>query len=116
MQHSFSSCSDKQSLAYISRSILQLMSTTYPKANTVTVGYDATEDRMFLILYLQDGNTRKAYISRRLLGMLLKSMGDKLSTTSTTASRTPNPSEVMQMEHIAAVVSRKPGEIPKSTA
>ena len=69
---------------------------------------------MFLILYLQDGNSRKAYISRRLLGMLLKSMGDKLTSTSPTASRTPDSAEVMQMEHIAAVVNRKLGEIPKT--
>ena len=90
------------------------MSTTYPKANTVTVGYDPTEDRMFLVLYLQDGGSRKAYVSRRLLGMLLKSMGDKLTSTSPTASRTPDSQAVMQMEHIAAVVNRKPGEIPKT--
>ena len=69
---------------------------------------------MFLILYLQDGNSRKAYISRRLLGMLLKSMGNKLTSTSPTASRTPDSAEVMQMEHIAAVVNKKPGEIPKT--
>ena len=58
---------------------------------------------MFLVLYLQDGNTRKAYISRRLLGMLLKSMGDKLTSTSPTASRTSDSAEVMQMEHIAVL-------------
>ena len=46
--------------------------------------------------------------------MLLKSMGEKLTSTSTTASRTPDSTEVMQMEHIAAVVNRKPGEIPKT--
>ncbi len=90
------------------------MSTTYPKATTVTVGYDPTEDRMFLILYLQDGSSRKAYISRRLLGMLLKTMGDKLTSTSSTASRTPDSAEVMQMEHIAAVVNRKPVEVPET--
>ena len=90
------------------------MSDTCPKANTVTIGYDQVEDRIFLIFYLQDGKTRKAYISRRLLGMLLKNMGDKLSTSSATASRTPNPSEVMQMEHIAAVVDRKPGKVPET--
>ncbi len=61
------------------------MNTTYPKATTVTIGYDPTEDRMFLILYLQDGSSRKAYISRRLLGRLLKTMGDKLTSTSPTA-------------------------------
>jgi hypothetical protein len=50
-----------------------------------------------------------------MLGMLLKNMGDKLSTTSsTTASRTPNPAEVMQMKHIAAVVNRKPDKAPET--
>ncbi len=86
----------------------------YPKATTVTIGYDQTEDRIFLILYLQDGSIRKAFISRRLLKMLLKAMGDKLTSTSPTASRTPDSAEVMQMEHIAAVVNRKPGEVPKT--
>ena len=76
---------------------------------TVTIGYDTTEDRMFLVLYLQDGGSRKACISRRLLGMLMKSMGENISTTSTNASRTPNPSDVLQTEHIAAVVNRKSG-------
>ncbi len=90
------------------------MNTSYPKATTVTIGYDQTEDRIFLILYLQDGSSRKAYISRRLLGMILKTMGDKLTSTSPTASRTPDSAEVMQMEHIAAVVNRKPGEVPKT--
>uniref|UniRef100_UPI0005EB6483 hypothetical protein n=1 Tax=Desulfonatronovibrio magnus TaxID=698827 RepID=UPI0005EB6483 len=58
--------------------------------------------------------SRKAYISRRLLGMLLKSMGEKLTSTSPTASRTPDSAEVMQMEHIAAVVNRKPGKVPET--
>ncbi|MCA1742834.1 MAG: hypothetical protein ABR533_07635 [Desulfonatronovibrio sp.] len=55
------------------------MTTIYPKATTVTIGYDQT----FLILYLQDSETRKAYISRRLLKILLKTMGDKLSPSKT---------------------------------
>jgi hypothetical protein len=88
------------------------VNTTYPRVTTVTIGYDPTEDRIFLILYLQDSETRKAYISRRLLKILLKTMGDKLTSTSPTASRTPDSAEVMQMEHIAAVVNRKPGEVP----
>ncbi len=91
-----------------------MITSTYPKATTVTIGYDPIEDRIFLILYLQDGGSRKAFISRRLLKMLLKTMGDKLTTTSPTASRTPDSAEVMQMEHIAAVVNRKPGVVPKT--
>ncbi len=39
-------------------------------------------------------------------------MGDKLTSTSSTAARTPDSAEVMQMEHIAAVVNKKPGEVP----
>jgi hypothetical protein len=90
------------------------MPTTYLKATTVTIGYDQVEDRIFLIFYMQDSSSRKAYVSRRLLGKLLKSMGDILTSTSPTASRTPDSAEVMQMEHIAAVVDRKPGKVPET--
>ena len=44
------------------------MSVTYPKANTVTIGYDPTEDRMFLILYLQDRQYQKSLHIKKAAG------------------------------------------------
>ena len=80
------------------------------------MGFIPKEDRLVLMLALKNGNSVNALFSRRMLQAMLKSMGEKLASTSPTASRTPDPHEVLQMEHIAAVTSRKPEATGSVTA
>ena len=79
------------------------MSTNYPKAEHLSLGYDPKADRLFLLAHLQDGESRKALITRRLLSMLLDRMKDELVSSHPVAERSPDANEVLQMEHIAAV-------------
>ena len=83
------------------------MSTTYPKAQRLSIGYDPREDRLILTGHLQSGEDRKAMITRRLLSRLLDKMSSELSSTHPAAERSPDPDEVLQMEHIAAVTQGK---------
>lgn len=79
------------------------MSITYPKAEQLSIGYDPKEDRLFLIARLQNGESRKVLITRRLLSRMLDRMKEELSSTHPVADKSPDLDEVLQMEHIAAV-------------
>ncbi len=93
------------------------MSVTYPKAERISIGYDPLEDRLILTGHLHSGESCKAVLTRRLLSRLLDRISIELSSTHPAAERSPDPDEVLQMEHIAAVTegrseqtTGKPGE------
>ncbi|WP_156932920.1 hypothetical protein [Desulfonatronum lacustre] len=79
------------------------MTLTYPKAAKLSVGYDPKEDRLFLIFHLQDGGFRKAFVSRRILGVLLGHMSEQLASSHPMAGYTAQRDEMLQMEHVASV-------------
>jgi len=83
------------------------MTTTYPKAKYLSLGYDPREDRLILTAHLQDGTSCKVLITRRLLSMLLERLSSELSSTHPAAANSPNPDEVLQMEHVASVQGSK---------
>lgn len=83
------------------------MTTTYPKAKQLSLGYDVKEDRIILTAHLQDGSSCKALITRRLLSILLERLSSELSSTHPAAAHSPDPDEVLQMEHVASVELRK---------
>ncbi len=84
------------------------MRTIYPKARQISIGYDQVEDRMVFTSRFKDGRVRRALITRRLLSRLLIRMSGELYTTHPVAGRSPDPDEVLQMEHIAAVAHGLP--------
>jgi hypothetical protein len=81
--------------------------TTYPKAKHLSLGYDPREDRLILTAHLQDGTSCKVLITRRLLSLLLECLSSELSSTHPAAAHSPNPDEVLQMEHVASVQGGK---------
>ncbi len=92
------------------------MSTTYPKAQRLSIGYDPREDRLILTGHLQGGEDLKVLITRRLLSRLLDRMSSELSSTHPAAQRSPDPDEVLQMEHIAAVTQGKSEQSSSKTS
>ncbi len=87
---------------------IKTMKTTYPKARQISIGYDQIEDRMVFTSRFKDGLVRKALITRRLLSRLLIRMSRELYSTHPVAGRSPDPDEVLQMEHIAAIAHGLP--------
>lgn len=84
------------------------MSTTYPKAVRLSIGYDPKEDRLILTAHLQGGESRRTLITRRLLSRILDKMSQELASTHPATERSPDPDQVLQMEHVAAVSQGKP--------
>jgi hypothetical protein len=83
------------------------MQTTYPKTERLSIGYDPKEDRLILTAHLQDGESRRTLITRRLLSKILDKMSQELASTHPAAERSPDLDEVLQMEHVAAVSQGK---------
>ena len=79
------------------------MPLTYPRAHKLSVGYDTKEDRLFLIFHLQNGDYRKALLSRRLLDALLVRMSEELASSHPMVGHTAQRDEMLQMEHLASV-------------
>ncbi|MCG5498998.1 hypothetical protein [Ectothiorhodospira variabilis] len=93
--------------------------TTYPKATQITLGHAPREDRLAMDLTLMSkplpGETaastapmRRAWLTRRVVAATLAKLSEVIGQSHPAAERTPDPDEVLQMEHLAAVASKSP--------
>lgn len=79
---------------------------TYPKATQVAFGHVPREDRLALDLTLQaptGAELRRAWLTRRMVAAMLVKLSEVIGQSHPVAGRTPDPDEVLQMEHLAAV-------------
>ena len=89
---------------------------TYPKASRITLAHAPKVDRLLMDLTLMlpenPGATkgispapriRRAWLTRRVVAATLAKLSEVIGQSHPAAQRTPDPDEVLQMEHLAAV-------------
>lgn len=92
--------------------IINNMQASFPNTQRIRLGYSPEQDRIVLFAHLQQGEVRRAFITRRLLIILLNRMGNKLAESHYS---TLDPYSELQMEHILAVNGARPEQEGKAS-
>ena len=81
-------------------------SVTFPSASKLDLGINLTEDRLVMVAHTAANGVRAMLLTRRMLVVLMDHYGKLLKQTSPAAkAQQKHQDEILQMEHIGALVS-----------